>query len=237
MPYVFNHADFISQSLFSLFSVLMTGLVIFTLKKAGVNKYIVFSFLGYLIVFSAVILLKLPETHFLPVAPLLILSVFAGSAYFSFSKVGLQIGDTFSLRYLIGLQSFRLPLELILHHWVEIKTIPETMTWTGQNWDIVSGVVSLVAIPFVKKSYKAAWLVQIIGFALLLNVLRVVFMSLPLPFAWPLENPLLLILYLPYAFIGPLFVGVALTFHLIVFRKLFGASRKNYESFHKAETL
>lgn len=220
MSYVFNHADHFSITVFSVFSLLMLSLALFTFQRSGVSRKVVVGFLIYLVVFFVVVYLKLAETFFMPVAPLLFLSVFAGSAYLSFSKVGLQISDTFSFRFLVGVQAFRLPLELILHHWADIKTIPETMTWTGQNWDIISGFVSLVAIPFVNKNLKVVWLVQILGFSLLLNVLRVVILSLPLPFSWPLENPLLLIMYQPYALIGPLFVGVALTFHLIVFRKL-----------------
>lgn len=162
----------------------------------------------------------LEKNHFIPAGPILFLSVFTGSIYLAFSKVGTQISDTFSLKFLIGLQAFRFPLELILHHWAETNTIPETMTWTGQNWDVATGVMALLALPFLNKSQKLAWFVQTVGFCLLFNVLRVVMFSSPLPFAWPLQNPLQLIGYLPYALIGPLFVGVALTFHLISFRKL-----------------
>jgi hypothetical protein len=220
MSYVFNHADHFSLAIFSAFSLLMLLLMLFTFHKSAVSRKVIVGFLTYLAVFFLVIYLNLVLTYFIPIAPLLFLSVLAGSVYLSFSKVGLQISDTFSFTFLIGVQVFRLPLELILHHWVNIKTIPETMTWTGQNWDIVSGLVSLIALPFVSKNRKVVWVAQILGFSLLLNVLRVVILSSPLPFAWELENPLLLMAYLPYALIGPLFVGVALTFHLIVFRKL-----------------
>ncbi len=198
----------------------MLLLVLFTFQKAKVSRKIIFGFLLYIAVFSLIVYLKLPEERFIPTAPILFLSVFAGSIYIAFSKIGMQISNTFSFKFLIGIQAFRLPLELILHHWTETKTIPETMTWTGQNWDIISGLSALFAIPFLNKNVKLVWLVQILGFCLLVNVLRVVILSSPLPFAWPLENPLLLIVYLPYALIGPLFVGVALTFHLVAFRKL-----------------
>lgn len=220
MPYAFTPADPLSVNLFFLFSLFMLALVLFVFKQSDVSKRAVLGLMIYLGVFSAVVYLKLPETHFIPVIPILFLSVLLGATYISFSKIGMQIGQQFSLSFLIGLQAFRLPLELILHHWANVKTIPDTMTWSGQNWDVLSGIISLVAIPLVNKNIQLAWTVQIIGFGLLLNVLRVVIMSSSLPFSWGLENPLLLIMELPYAYIGPLFVGVALAFHLIVFRKL-----------------
>jgi hypothetical protein len=143
-----------------------------------------------------------------------------GAVFIAVSDAGKKVSQYFSLTALIGFQAFRLPLELILHQWAEIETIPSTMTWTGQNWDILAGIVSLLAIPFLKKSKRLAWAVQIIGFVLLLNFLRVVMMSSPLPFAWELDIPLQLIQYFPYCLIGPLMVGPAMAVHLITFRAL-----------------
>jgi hypothetical protein len=47
-----------------------------------------------------------------------------------------------------------------------------------------------------------AWAANLIGFLLLLNVIRVAILSSPLPFAWNVQPPLLLALHLPYAYIG-----------------------------------
>jgi hypothetical protein len=178
-------------------------------------------FVGYLAVFSAVVLLDLPSKSPIPVVPLLFLSVLGTSLYFAFSKIGSKIAANYSLALLIGFQGFRFPLEIILHHWAVIGTIPETMTWTGQNFDIVAGILSIAAAPFVNQRRWLAIGVQTVSFLLLLNVLRVVVMSGPFPFSWPLTTPLLLINYLPYALIGPLCVGAAFAGHLITFRRLY----------------
>ena len=122
--------------------------------------------------------------------------------------------------WLVGLQTFRLPLELILHHWAEIGTIPKTMTWTGSNIDIVAGIVALLFTPLLRFHKKLVWVPQLIGFFLLLNVLRVVLMSSPFPFSWELETPLLLAMYFPYVLIAPLFVLPAFMAHLLLFKKL-----------------
>jgi hypothetical protein len=141
------------------------------------------------------------------------------------SPFGGRLATAVPLAALVGFQAFRLPLELVLHEWAAQGTIPETMTWTGQNWDIVSGITALVCAPLAGRFPVAARIANIVGFALLMNVMRVAIMSSPFPFAWGQQPPLLLALHLPYAFIGPVCVGGALFGHLVLTRALWGAGR------------
>lgn len=136
------------------------------------------------------------------------------------SPLGRRFADTVPLTALVAFQAFRFPLELVLHDWARQGTIPSTMTWTGQNFDIVTGVVALLAAPFVARRRGAAWGVNVVGVLLLLNVIRVAVMSSPLPFAWGQQPPLLLALHLPYALIGPVCVGGALFGHVVLTRAL-----------------
>ena len=138
----------------------------------------------------------------------------------AFSPVGSQLAQGLSIGTLVAFQTFRLPLELVLHSWALGGTIPMSMTWDGQNFDIVSGIVALIAAPFVNNRRTLAWLVNILGFGLLLNVVRVAVMSSPFPFAWPLEPPLQLAFHLPYALIVPICVAGSLAGHLILTRRL-----------------
>ncbi len=148
-------------------------------------------------------------------APIIIVAV-----GFGLSPVGGRIATTIPLAALVGFQAFRLPLELVLHAWAAQGTIPQTMTWTGQNWDIVSGVAALVCAPLAARRRWAARAANIIGFALLLNVMRVAVLSSPVPFGWGQQPPLLLAFHLPYAFIGPVCVGGALFGHVVLTRAL-----------------
>src|SRR2546421_1022422 len=75
-----------------------------------------------------------------------------------------------SLPALVAFQGFRLPLELVLHSWVAQGVIPATMTWSGRNWDIISGVLALIAAPFCRRSRIVPWLANGIGLVLLANV-------------------------------------------------------------------
>ena len=100
------------------------------------------------------------------------------------------------------------------------------MTWTGQNWDIISGTAALICAPLATRYRITARVANIVGLALLVNVIRVAILSSPLPFAWGQQPPLLLALHLPYAFIGPVCVGGALFGHVVLTRALWQNSLK-----------
>lgn len=151
------------------------------------------------------------------------LAINLASIVFAFSPIGGWL-TKLPLIALIGFQAFRFPLELILHSWVEQGTIPETMTWSGQNIDIVSGIVAILGALLIwirpNQARKVAWVVNSIGLLLLINVGRVAMMSSPVPFGWGVEPPLLLAFYLPYVLIVPVCVGGALVGHVVTYRAL-----------------
>ena len=136
------------------------------------------------------------------------------------SPFGGRLAAGLPLAALVGFQAFRLPLELVLHEWAEQGTIPKAMTWTGQNWDIISGAVALLAAPLANRHRGAAWTANVIGAALLLNVIRVVILTSPVPFGWNVTPPLMLAFHLPYALIAPVCVGGAILGHILLTRAL-----------------
>jgi len=136
------------------------------------------------------------------------------------SPIGGWLATGLAVRTLVAFQIFRLPLELVLHQWAESGTIPQTMTWSGYNFDIISGVLALAVTLFAGTNRLAAWMFNIVGFSLLANVIRVAVMSLPLPFAWGTNPPLMLGFHLPYALIVPVCVGGAMAGHIVLTRAL-----------------
>jgi hypothetical protein len=136
------------------------------------------------------------------------------------SPVGAKLAANVPLAALVGFQAFRLPLELVLHTCATQGTIPETMTWTGMNWDIASGVLALISAPLAARLPALVRITNIVGFALLLNVMRTAILSSPVSFGWGQQPPLLLAFHLPYAFIGPVCVGGALFGHIVLTRAL-----------------
>jgi hypothetical protein len=147
-------------------------------------------------------------------------SVFIVSISAGLSPLGGRIAANLPLVALVGFHAFRVPLELVLHSWAGQGTIPQTMTWDGQNWDIISGALAIIVAPFAIRSRALAWAANVIGFVLLMNVVRVAALSSPLPIGWGQQPPLLLALHLPYALIAPVCVAAAIAGHIVLTRAL-----------------
>ena len=142
-----------------------------------------------------------------------------GAVVLGLSPVGRWWATGLPLSALVAFQGFRLPLEIVLHWWVADGTIPATMTWSGSNVDIVSGVVAIAAAPWARHR-GVAWLANIVGIVLLANVGRVAVLSSPVPFGWDVSPPLTLAMHLPYAWIVPICVAGALCGHIVLTRAL-----------------
>ena len=166
----------------------------------------------------------------MPGIPMLFLTVVLTSIAFAFSPIGKKLSYGVPVAFLVLFQSFRLPLELILHEWASQGVIPTTMTWTGQNLDIATGVLAIVAFPFAGKYRSVARVFNIIGLGFLLNVMRVAILSSPGPFGWNVEPKMQLITHVPYALIGPVCVGGALIGHILLMRALFVPERLEIKS-------
>lgn len=124
----------------------------------------------------------------------------------------------------MGFQAFRIPLEVILHVWMLGGSLPIQMTWEGQNFDILTGIVALVfgiAASFRALPKALVWAVNLFGLALLLNVMRIAITSTPIPLRTFMNDPpVLLVFHFPYGWIMPFCVGGALFGHILVFRWL-----------------
>lgn len=216
----FQPADPFSLTAFIVLCFIVAGTIYVGFQKANVPSKFWGFFSTYVFILTIFASSGFTADHVIPVAPLIILSLLVVAVGFAISNNGWKIAQAFDFRALVLFQVFRLPLEFILHQWASLGTVPPTMTWTGQNLDVVTGVLSLMIAPFANKSKAAVWLFEIVGSLLLLNVLRVVVMSSPFPFAWPLEQPLQLIFHSPYVLIAPICVAPAISGHIILLRKL-----------------
>ncbi len=157
----------------------------------------------------------------MPGIPMLFLSAIVVATTFAFSPIGKKLAYGVPIAYLVLFQAFRLPLELVLHEWSATGTIPKTMTWTGQNLDILTGILAVVSFPFAGRYRAIARIFNVLGFGFLLNVMRVAVLSSPGPLAWNIEPKLQLITHVPYALIAPVCIGGALLGHLLLWRSLF----------------
>lgn len=142
------------------------------------------------------------------------------------SPLGGAIARWAPLWALIGVQAFRLPLELVLHDWAQAGSIPAQMTWDGDNLDVITGIVALLAGLGLWRGWLGrggAWGVTALGVGLLINVGLVAIRSVPGPLmAYPAAPPLLLPFHAPHGWIVPFCVAGALAGHVLAVRKLLG---------------
>lgn len=143
------------------------------------------------------------------------------------SPLGRRLADAIPTAALVGFHGFRLPLELVLHQWWAEGVIPVSMTWTGRNPDIVTGIVALMLVPMLiwPRLQRLHWWLaaafSALGLGLLVNVGVVAVLSSPLPIRqiWD-EPPLQLGLHAPYVWIVTVCVAGALLGHVVLIRRL-----------------
>lgn len=144
------------------------------------------------------------------------------------SPVGRTLAEHVPVSWLVGFQAFRLPLELVLHSWYQQGTLPPQMTYSGHNFDIVTGILAVLvaaAVSRPKLSFNVkrtlALGFNVVGFGLLLMVASIAVRSTPGPLqTYENDPPVLLIAYVPYTWILPVCVAGALLGHVLLFRWL-----------------
>ena len=132
-------------------------------------------------------------------------------------------GQTIARRpasWLIGVQAFRLPVELLIHLATTQHIAPPQLTWSGLNFDIITGITALLLAPFAHRAPRAlllGW--NILGCGLLLNVMVVAILSLPTPLQ-QLHPDNTWVTHFPYVSLPTILVPTALLAHIALFRKL-----------------
>src|SRR5262249_56325913 len=76
------------------------------------------------------------------------------------SRLGGRLARGLPLAALVGFHAFRLPLELLLYRAAVEGVMPVQMSFSGWNFDIVTGATALVLLPVadrVPRAVVAAW--------------------------------------------------------------------------------
>lgn len=162
-----------------------------------------------------------------PLLMVLLLGVAGGATALARSGFGATLQRGLPLAALVGFQAFRLPLELIMHGAAAEGVMPPQMTFTGWNFDIVTGasavvVAGLMAGGLGGRSLVFAW--NAMGSALLLSIVVIAVASTPL-FAAFGEGPALntFVAYAPFTTLPTVMVLLAAAGHLLLWRRLLAA--------------
>ena len=151
------------------------------------------------------------------------------SAYVGLSRVGAALA-TLPLAWLVAMNAFRLPLELLMHRAAVEGVMPKQMSYTGWNFDILTGVTAILLAPAISTGRVPRWLVgawNALGAALLLNVVIVAIASTPMfrAFGKAPGKVNTFVAFFPYVWLPTVLVATAMALHIVIFRALRARSR------------
>jgi hypothetical protein len=163
--------------------------------------------------------LRPPPLMYLLAAILIVGIVLARSA------VGDRLARGVPLAGLVGLQSFRLPLEVLMHQASIEGLMPVQMSYSGRNFDIVTGITAVALAVWLRVGRPPRWVVMgwnILGLLLLANIVTIAVLSTPL-FAAFGSTPDRLNTFVtrpPFVLLPTVMVLAAWAGHLVVFKAL-----------------
>lgn len=166
-----------------------------------------------------------------PPMALLIAVVLAGGVLVGLSRAGGALAAAVPLAALVGLQAFRLPLELVMHHAGERGIMPPELSYGGYNFDIVTGAGALVLALAMRAGLAVPrpllWAWNLWGLWCLCAIAVIAVVTSPMVRAFG-DDPRHVntwVLYLPYVWLPAVLVLVALAGHVVVTRALLRSRR------------
>jgi len=139
-------------------------------------------------------------------------------------RSGARLLDTSPLWLLIGFQAFRIPVELLIHLAGTEGVAPMLMTWSGRNFDIITG---LAAVPLGLLAARdrlpriGQWRFALGGLGLLINVVGHAVLAMPSPIrVFETVPPNTWIASWPYIWLPTVLVTAALGGHVLLIRRL-----------------
>ena len=152
----------------------------------------------------------------------LVAAIVALAVLLAWGPIGGRLVALVPLWLLIGVQGFRLPLEIAMHAMYERGIMPGVMTYTGRNFDIVTGAAAIVVAALIRAGVagrRLAMLWNAVGAALLVNVVTVAILATPRFRYFGEDQQNVWVTYPPYVWLPAVMVLAALSGHLLVYRK------------------
>ncbi|HCN04216.1 MAG TPA: hypothetical protein DIS79_01235 [Bacteroidetes bacterium] len=126
--------------------------------------------------------------------------------------------------FVIGIQAFRLPLEITLHELYRDGWVAQEMTWSGFNFDVVIGILALPVTWFaVVKKTLPRWTIlafHSLGLCTVTIVATTGILSVPLPFQVLHTTPAnIFTSTFPYSWLPSILVPLAVFAHILGLRQ------------------
>lgn len=140
-------------------------------------------------------------------------------------KVGTQMMRELPLAAIVGFQAFRLPLELVMHRAASEGTMPVQMSFSGWNFDILTGASAIVVAWLVARGSAPRWLVPawaVMSSALLVTIVSIAIASMPAIAAFGRSPDRLAtwVAFFPFTWLPTVLVMAALFGQIVLFRRL-----------------
>ena len=158
-----------------------------------------------------------------PPIMLLMVTVVIVAAWVAFSGVGTLVVRHTSWAALVGLQAFRLPLELLMHRAYAEGVMPVQMSYSGRNFDILTGVTAIALAWALARGPVPRWIIaawNVLGTLLLLNIVVIAVASMPMFHRFGPDRLNVWVADPPFVWLPTVLVLTAMAGHLLIFRKL-----------------
>lgn len=142
------------------------------------------------------------------------------------SSFGRAVAADVPLRTLVGLQSFRFPLELVMHRAGALGIMPPELSYSGYNFDIVTGIGALVLwlLMRARGSVPAwgVWAWNVWGTWCLATIVAIAIATSPMVryFGGAPPHVNTWVLFFPYVWLPAVLVTIAVAGHIVIARRL-----------------
>ena len=156
----------------------------------------------------------------------MIVSIFAVAFAVALSPFGRSVAANVPLVTLIGLQSFRLPLEIVMHRAAGLGIMPPELSYSGYNFDIVTGAAALVLWMLMRAGARVplwvVWLWNAWGCGCLLVIAAIAVTTSPMLrlFGDDPRHVNTWVLFWPYVWLPVVLVTIAVATHVVLTRRL-----------------
>jgi hypothetical protein len=149
------------------------------------------------------------------------------------SRFGKRLAESLPLAWIVGYQGFRVAVEIMLHRASVEGVIGEQMTWSGLNFDVVSGITGLALGLWLWRRTEGQptprallWAWNLLGLGLLLTIVSIAIMSFPGPLSRFDGPPNVWVTTVPFVWLPTIMVTAALFGHLLLARRLLHEARR-----------
>lgn len=163
----------------------------------------------------------LPPPMAVMIVSVLVMAVAAGT-----SPLGRSVAESVPLVSLLALQSFRLPLELLMHRGATLGIVPVELSYSGYNCDILTGLGALALAAAMRGGAHvprwAIWSWNLFGMWCLLVITAIAVASSPVlrVFGDDPRHVNTWVLSMPYVWVPVVLVACAIATHVVVTRAL-----------------